>query len=122
MGASVCADIVGINCSYFVVDNHHFAAQAPSERKLWLRALSNVKVKIQNNAPEPTEEEMAHYRESIREQIHNMRATSDPRISSDALLSRRVRKMQNGEAESATARQFNLDGLMAAELVHLRQV
>lgn len=89
---SVCCDIVGINCSCFIVECHHFAAQTPSERKLWLRALSNVKVKIQNGAPEPTVEEMEHYRESIREQIHCLEATLDPRISRSALLSRRARR------------------------------
>jgi len=39
--SSVCCDVVGINCSCFIVDCHHFASQTPSERKLWLRALSN---------------------------------------------------------------------------------
>ncbi|CAE8596170.1 unnamed protein product, partial [Polarella glacialis] len=40
---TVCCDVVGINCSCFVVDGHHFATQSPSERKLWLRALNNLK-------------------------------------------------------------------------------
>merc|ERR1719343_1415874 len=84
--SSVCCDIVGINCSCFVVDCHHFAAQTPSERKLWLRALSNVKVKIQNRAPEPDEKELAYYRNSIREHIYAMEVTQQPRISQDALL------------------------------------
>merc|ERR1719199_1405691 len=74
-GKSACCEIVGINCSCFVVDCHHFASQTPSERKLWLRALSNVKVKIQNRAPEPTEEELQHYRTSIREHIAALEAT-----------------------------------------------
>jgi len=90
--SSVCCDIVGINCSCFVIDCHHFASQTPSERKLWLRALSNVKVKIQNRAPEPTEEELQHYRDSIREHIVAMQATQEPRISSDPLLARCSRK------------------------------
>merc|ERR1712216_269173 len=64
--SSVCCDVVGINCSCFVVDPHHFAAQTPSERKLWLRAISNVKVKIQNSAPDPTYEELEYYRSPIR--------------------------------------------------------
>merc|ERR1712060_820235 len=83
--ASVCCDVVGINCSCFIVDSHHFASQTPSERKLWLRALSNVKVKIQNRAPEPTDDELRHYRVSIREHIAALKATMEPRIVSDAL-------------------------------------
>lgn len=90
--SSVCCDIVGINCSCFVIDSHHFASQTPSERKLWLRALSNVKVKIQNRAPDPDEEELLYYRESVREHICAIQATQEPRISSDPLLGRISRK------------------------------
>lgn len=90
--SSVCCDIVGINCSCFVIDNHHFASQTPSERKLWLRALSNVKVKIQNKAPDPNDEDIEHYRESVREYIRGLEATLEPRISGDALLQRCGRK------------------------------
>jgi len=90
--SSVCCDVVGINCSCFIVDNHHFASQTPSERKLWLRALSNVKVKIQNRAPDPSPEELEHYRTSIREHIGALEATLEPRIVHDALLSRCPRK------------------------------
>lgn len=90
--SSVCCDIVGINCSCFVIDSHHFASQTPSERKLWLRALSNVKVKIQNRAPDPDNEELLSYRESIREHILAIQATQEPRISSDPLLARCSRK------------------------------
>jgi len=90
--SSVCCDVVGINCSCFIVDCHHFASQTPSERKLWLRALSNVKVKIQSQAPEPTEEELQHYRTSIRDNIAALQATLEPRIVSHPLLTRCARK------------------------------
>merc|ERR1712039_991080 len=90
--SSVCCDVVGINCSRFIVDSHHFASQTPSERKLWLRALSNVKVKIQNRAPEPTDEEILDYRVSIRQHIAALEATLEPRIVTDPLLTRCSRK------------------------------
>merc|ERR1712113_765914 len=90
--SSVCCDVVGINCSCFIVDSHHFASQTPSERKLWLRALSNVKVKIQNRAPEPTDEEILDYRVSIRQHINALEATLESRIVSDPLLTRCSRK------------------------------
>merc|ERR1712050_75633 len=86
--SSVYCDVVGINCSCFIVDCHHFASQTPSERKLWLRALSNVKVKIQNRAPEPTANEIEHYRVSIQEHITAVAATAEPRIVTDPLLTR----------------------------------
>jgi len=85
---SICCDVVGINCSCFIVAAHHFASQTPSERKLWLRALSNVKVKIQNRAPEPTEEELQHFRNSIRQHIGALEATVEPRIVNGPLLGR----------------------------------
>merc|ERR1712157_105851 len=90
--SSVCCDVVGINCSCFIVDCHHLASQTPSERKLWLRALSNVKVKIQNRAPDPSAEELEYYRSSIREHIVALEATLEPRIVNDALLTRCPRR------------------------------
>jgi len=85
--SSVCCDVVGINCSCFVIDDHHFASKTPSERKIWLRALSNVKVKIQNRAPAPNDEELQHYRRSIRETIRAIETNStNPRMSQAALL------------------------------------
>lgn len=84
--SSVCCDIVGINCSCFVVDTHHFASPTPSERKVWLRAISNIKVKIRNREPEPTMADIIHYRDSIREHLSQMEATADPRICCNALL------------------------------------
>lgn len=87
---SACHDINAINCCCFLIDNHHFASQTPSERKLWLRALSNVKVKIQNHSPSPTEEELSHFREGIREQIQAVKAMVGSRINSRPLLRRVV--------------------------------
>lgn len=105
--ASVCCDVVGINCSCFNIDHHYFAAQTPSERKLWLRALSNVKVKLQNHAPSPDAEALRYYREAIREHIRAVEAVLEPRISSDALLQLAPRKaiqiVGDGDLEPPTA-------------------
>ncbi|CAK9098698.1 unnamed protein product, partial [Durusdinium trenchii] len=84
--SSVCCDVVGINCSCFVVEGHHFASQSSSERKLWLRALSNLKVKLQNKAPEPTQNELLHFRSAIRENIQTLQATQESRIARNPLL------------------------------------
>eukprot|EP00927_Polykrikos_kofoidii_P042375 TRINITY_DN3627_c1_g1_i1.p1 TRINITY_DN3627_c1_g1~~TRINITY_DN3627_c1_g1_i1.p1 ORF type:complete len:487 (-),score=65.18 TRINITY_DN3627_c1_g1_i1:100-1560(-) len=100
---AVCCDVVGINCSCFVVDCHNFASQTPSERKLWLRALSNVKVKLQNRAPVPCTEDLAHYRRSIRETIRANEV--DFHISGDALLAPCVRPP--GAAAEAEANGVN---------------
>lgn len=102
MGSTVCAEKVGINCSCFCVDDHHFTSRTVSERKLWLRALSNVKVKIHNQAPLPTDDDIVHYRDAVREQISSMKATLVRTAGQcDPLLMRDQRKhFQNGSLQS----------------------
>jgi hypothetical protein len=55
----------GVDCSMFAVDGHLFAARTQDERVLWLRAVGNIKVKIMFGAPDPTEEELAAFREAV---------------------------------------------------------
>lgn len=89
---SVCCEKVGINCSCFVVESHQFSSRTLSERKLWLRAISNVKVKLQNRAPPPAHEELTHYRAAIKDHIHSIKATLEGTVPMDALLQRQNRK------------------------------
>jgi len=58
---------VGVDCSCFSVDGHHFSTRTFSEKSLWLRAISNVKVKIRHGAGNPSDDELVHYRRSINE-------------------------------------------------------
>lgn len=101
---STCMDVLGINCSFFIIDGHHFASQTPSERKLWLRALSNVKIKVGNHAPEPTPEELEAYRSSIREHIRALETAPESRIAAgDPLLTPRPsRRFSANGLESPT--------------------
>jgi len=85
---SVCCEKVGINCSCFVVESHQFSSRTLSERKLWLRAISNVKVKLQNRAPHPTFDELSHYRFAIKDHIQSIKATLEATTPMDALLQR----------------------------------
>eukprot|EP00930_Biecheleria_cincta_P086455 TRINITY_DN75738_c0_g1_i1.p1 TRINITY_DN75738_c0_g1~~TRINITY_DN75738_c0_g1_i1.p1 ORF type:complete len:467 (-),score=76.54 TRINITY_DN75738_c0_g1_i1:90-1490(-) len=71
---AMCSEKIGINCSCFSVEDHHFSTRTLAERKLWLRAISNVRVKLQNHAPKPEEEEMANYRAAIKEHLLTIRA------------------------------------------------
>ncbi|CAJ1423355.1 unnamed protein product, partial [Effrenium voratum] len=64
---TVCTEKIGISCTCFTVDQHLFSARTIAERKLWLRALSNIKVKLQNGAPEPDDEGLRQYRVAILE-------------------------------------------------------
>lgn len=67
---STCVEKVGLNCSCFSVGEHLFAARTPEERRLWLRVIANVKAKLRNRAPSPTDIELRQYRCAIKEHIH----------------------------------------------------
>jgi len=89
---SICCEKVGINCSCFCIEDHQFSTRTLSERKLWLRAISNVKVKLQNRAPSPSGEDLKHYRMAIKEHISTIKATLEGHAPMDALLQRNPRK------------------------------
>eukprot|EP00931_Biecheleriopsis_adriatica_P119297 TRINITY_DN94536_c0_g1_i1.p1 TRINITY_DN94536_c0_g1~~TRINITY_DN94536_c0_g1_i1.p1 ORF type:complete len:461 (+),score=82.49 TRINITY_DN94536_c0_g1_i1:118-1500(+) len=84
---SICCEKIGINCSCFSVEDHQFSARTLSERKLWLRAISNLKVKLQNRAPSPSEEDMGYYRDAIKEHVTKMQVGTG-QLQTDALLQR----------------------------------
>jgi len=103
---SICTEKVGINCSCFCVEDHQFSTRTLSERKLWLRAISNVKVKLQNRAPSPSAEDLHHYRTAIKEHIATIKATLEGQGPMDALLQRNARAtlVDDGmDMDSATA-------------------
>mmetsp|Transcript_71545 Transcript_71545/g.210110 ORF Transcript_71545/g.210110 Transcript_71545/m.210110 type:complete len:346 (+) Transcript_71545:25-1062(+) len=91
---SVCCEKVGISCSCFAVENHQFSTRTVSERRLWLRAISNIKVKLQNHAPSPTSDEIRHYRLAIKEHLDTIRGTLQCKVHSDALLPRTQPQLQ----------------------------
>mmetsp|Transcript_64879 Transcript_64879/g.200948 ORF Transcript_64879/g.200948 Transcript_64879/m.200948 type:complete len:369 (-) Transcript_64879:25-1131(-) len=86
---STCVEKVGLNCSCFSVGEHLFAARTPEERRLWLRVISNVKAKLRNRAPSPTDLELQQYRTAIKEHLHRAEAAA-PAVSPgrEPLLSR----------------------------------
>eukprot|EP00931_Biecheleriopsis_adriatica_P043632 TRINITY_DN24939_c0_g1_i1.p1 TRINITY_DN24939_c0_g1~~TRINITY_DN24939_c0_g1_i1.p1 ORF type:complete len:615 (-),score=93.74 TRINITY_DN24939_c0_g1_i1:5-1849(-) len=59
----------GIDCSCFAVDGHSFCARSVEERQIWIRAISNIKVKLQHGAPDPSPEELRQFRVAVRERI-----------------------------------------------------
>jgi len=64
-------------CSCFSLDGVHFCARSFHEKHLWLRALRNVKVKIINKAPDPTEEDLQHWRAAVTEATAGVAAASE---------------------------------------------
>eukprot|EP00439_Symbiodinium_sp_Y106_P048760 s3346_g6.t1 len=83
---STVAEKLGINCSCFSVDQRDFSSRTLSERKLWLRAISNIKVKLANAAPTPSSEDLEHYRQAVKEQLHQIRTSLQCKIRTDGLL------------------------------------
>ncbi|CAE7337472.1 unnamed protein product [Symbiodinium pilosum] len=83
---SAVAEKLGINCSCFSVEQRDFSSRTLSERKLWLRAISNIKVKLANAAPTPSSEDLEHYRQAVKEQLHEIRGSLQCKVRTDALL------------------------------------
>eukprot|EP00929_Paragymnodinium_shiwhaense_P002673 TRINITY_DN10297_c0_g4_i1.p1 TRINITY_DN10297_c0_g4~~TRINITY_DN10297_c0_g4_i1.p1 ORF type:complete len:590 (-),score=85.93 TRINITY_DN10297_c0_g4_i1:93-1862(-) len=79
---------VGVDCSCFSFDGYHFTTRTCAEKMLWLRALSNVKVKLRHRAPNPTPEELWNWREAIVDYVKVMR--TPPTTSPVALLPQRT--------------------------------
>mmetsp|Transcript_40709 Transcript_40709/g.88959 ORF Transcript_40709/g.88959 Transcript_40709/m.88959 type:complete len:370 (-) Transcript_40709:48-1157(-) len=55
----------GCYCSVFGVDEYLFCARTEEEKDLWLRAVSNIKVKLMFHAPDPTGPDLDIIRESV---------------------------------------------------------
>ena len=97
---SICCEKIGINCSCFSVEDHQFSARSLGERKLWLRAISNLKVKLQNSAPVPTATETKHYREAVQEHAKN-HIVFDGHSKTDPLLQRTFIRPLGSPADTA---------------------
>merc|ERR1711879_236667 len=90
---------------------HLFSARTIAERKLWLRALSNIKVKLQHGAPEADEEALRHYRVAILEHARTT-GCNDSQAVMDALLRRHVKQVEFPEMPFG----YNQDGFFAEPL------
>jgi len=74
---AMCSEKIGINCSCYSVEDHQFSTRTLAERKLWLRAISNVRVKLQNRAPNPSQEELDGFRMAIKDHILTIKPALD---------------------------------------------
>eukprot|EP00930_Biecheleria_cincta_P048305 TRINITY_DN33643_c0_g1_i1.p1 TRINITY_DN33643_c0_g1~~TRINITY_DN33643_c0_g1_i1.p1 ORF type:complete len:395 (+),score=68.94 TRINITY_DN33643_c0_g1_i1:78-1262(+) len=83
---TLCVEKVGINCSCFTLDEHDLSSRTLSERKVWIRAISNIKVKLSNNAPPPDDEELIQYREAVKDHLQSIKSSLHSKIRMDALL------------------------------------
>jgi hypothetical protein len=69
---SSVSERAGVGCSCFAIEGHNFTVRSVAEKALWLRTLSNIKVKVRNNAENPSVADMKVYRDSIREYVRGI--------------------------------------------------
>mmetsp|Transcript_118353 Transcript_118353/g.334431 ORF Transcript_118353/g.334431 Transcript_118353/m.334431 type:complete len:566 (-) Transcript_118353:89-1786(-) len=68
---------VGVDCSCFNLAGIPFAARTCAEKTLWIRAISNVKVKMRHGTQNPSSLELEHYRAAIREHVERLGANDE---------------------------------------------
>jgi hypothetical protein len=76
----------GAYCAVFGVDDCRFCARTQQEKDLWLRAVSNIKVKLMLHAPDPTVEDLGIFRAAVHEKVEKLQFTGEVLI--DPLLTR----------------------------------
>merc|ERR1712136_358919 len=94
------SEVVGVDCSCFSINGKHFSARTCAEKMLWLRAISNIKVKLEHQRENPTPTEIMHYREAILESARSL----EERYGSSRLFplsSRRVTRRPSAASEAA---------------------
>lgn len=92
---------VGVDCSCFSIDGRLLSTRTCSEKMLWLRAVSNVKVKLRHNADNPSGEELQHYRSAVLESARTVRQDDDC-LTRAPLLPRRPLTRRPGSGMRAT--------------------
>lgn len=96
----------GAFSTVFGVDRHRFCARSEQEKEVWIRALSNIKVKLLFQAPEPTEQDLEVFRGAVRERVEALpppllrtpqeREAGERSLSSTPLLSKVPREPPSG--------------------------
>lgn len=80
----------GVHCTIFGIDSYRFCARTTEEKELWVRAVSNIKVKLMFDAPDPSKEELRVFRSAIHERLGQLGEADW--ISEGPLLARVPRK------------------------------
>jgi len=82
---------VGVDCSCFSLAGRHLTARTCAEKTLWLRAVSNVKVKLRHCAENPTSTELMHYRSAVLEHAKRVEVVEEE-FTKAPLLPRRPQR------------------------------
>mmetsp|Transcript_37434 Transcript_37434/g.99500 ORF Transcript_37434/g.99500 Transcript_37434/m.99500 type:complete len:448 (-) Transcript_37434:175-1518(-) len=84
----------GIHCSVLGIDSLRFCARTMEEKDLWLRAISNIKVKLLHEAPDPTSRDLDIFRAAVWERIEMLKDTEAHQERLDPLLPSLPRVLQ----------------------------
>lgn len=68
---------VAVDCSCFTLDCMHFTARTSAEKSLWLRVISNLKVKMRHYQEDPTPDDVLAWRSSISASIRSLAASEE---------------------------------------------
>lgn len=66
----------GVYCNIFGLGKLRFCARTSEETELWIRALMNVKTKLMCDAPDPSEDELAIFREAVLQRVDEISSIS----------------------------------------------
>jgi len=66
---SILGNCSGISCNIFGISKLRFCARTRGEAELWIRAIMNIKTKLLCDAPDPTADELAIFRESVLQRV-----------------------------------------------------
>lgn len=67
---------VAVDCSCFTVDCWHFTARTSAEKSLWLRVISNLKVKMRHGG-DPKPGDLHDWRSSIASSVSNLSVSEE---------------------------------------------
>jgi len=96
----------GVDCSCFSVGGYNLVASTVAEKRLWLRVISNVKVKIRHHAKNPSSLDISVYRASILEFARSMKkGESKLATGGEPLLPRCLVHDKPGISESSNLRE-----------------
>jgi len=59
----------GVQCNIFELGSFRFSARTNEEKRMWIRALMNVKTKLVCEAPDPSPHELTFFREAVLERL-----------------------------------------------------
>eukprot|EP00927_Polykrikos_kofoidii_P054234 TRINITY_DN48689_c0_g1_i1.p1 TRINITY_DN48689_c0_g1~~TRINITY_DN48689_c0_g1_i1.p1 ORF type:complete len:613 (-),score=70.04 TRINITY_DN48689_c0_g1_i1:79-1917(-) len=113
---------VGVDCSCFSFDGYHFAARTCSEKIFWLRAISNVKVKLRHASPNPTPEDLVQFRAAIAEYARREALDKRPVEPEDQFTRKPLLRQRNAVRRKSGGDQFVGPGWLSRQWDHVEMV